>query len=147
MSICVQCGSSMHEQGRQPYVRGVCNQCRLAKNPNAYRCVECGMLADANDYHGGERMKADGTCFYCDLWRQRVRDSGPGDIVVDGIMYAYDPRHPKKGGEKFLLGHGGREFKILLADGSTVVTNNLWCGGNVPEHFRSRLPDNAKFVS
>jgi hypothetical protein len=42
-------------------------------------------------------------------------------------------------------GHGGREFRIRLASGEVVNTNNLWHGGQIPERFWNRMPDNATF--
>lgn len=32
------------------------------------------------------------------------------------------------------------------ADGTEVVTNDLWAQGVIPAHFRDRLPDNAEFL-
>ena len=43
-------------------------------------------------------------------------------------------------------GFGGKVFEVRFFDGRVVVTHNLWHQGEVPAHFRARLPDNAVFA-
>jgi hypothetical protein len=48
-----------------------------------------------------------------------------------------------------MRGFGGHEFHIRFTDGreeAEVETSNLWCQGNIPEHFSKLLPNNAEFV-
>jgi hypothetical protein len=67
----------------------------------------------------------------------------PGGLVIGGKHYRLGSEYEGSGAFK---GHGGARFVIETADGTRVVTTNLWYQGEVPEHFRDRLPDNARFV-
>lgn len=153
---CGTCGHSIFDGGRQPYrtsTDGVvtCKQCRLATEADTWVCVECGMLEADHWIEGvGDKLRARSLCHSCDLWVDRIAEiatGGRAQPVINGTFYGYDPKRPMHGGDKSHLGHGGREFRIRWADGSEVVTNNLWCGGDVPEHFRDRLPNTAEFVA
>lgn len=147
---CITCGAGPFDgQGRQPFRDDVCKQCQLKDNPEAFACVECGNLETAAGWMPGvgAKLLASKLCHSCDLWAGRV-DKIAGSTshpVVNGRCYSYDPKQPMRGGDKSFLGHGGREFVIAWADGRKVTTNNLWCGGDVPDHFRDRLPDTATF--
>ena len=146
---CATCGASIHDPGRAPfrYPGPMCRQCHLApRAAEVVTCVECGMLDDPASIADGGRLRTRSLCFSCDLWTDRIAEVGhPGTVIVGGTFYGYDPAAPVRGGNPSLLGHGGRRFTIQHADGSTVTTNNLWCGGTIPEHFRDRIPDNARF--
>ena len=149
---CSRCGASIHDHGRAPFIYldglAVCHQCRLADDPDAFTCAECGMLEQSTGWANGTRLVARSLCFSCDLWVDRVAERGsPGKVIVDGRWYGYDPTCPMRGGRPEHRGFGGRRFAILLADGTTVVTDNLWTGGEIPERFRDRLPDDARFVT
>lgn len=149
---CVTCGASIHEPGRQPFKHPgpVCRQCRLApRAAEVVTCVECGMLDDPDSYVGGERLRKRSLCLSCALWTDRATKAAtnPGTVVVDGTFYGYDPAHPIRGGNPSLLGHSGRRFTFLMLEtGRTVTTNNLWCGGTIPDRFRDRIPDNARWA-
>lgn len=92
-------------------------------------------------------------CFSCQLWHDKLeRRDDPGFVVVNGRQYAFDAEHPyveerKYGGQPSFLGFAGQRFEIQLFSGRRIVTNNLWCGGDVPLIWRSSFPDNASFVS
>lgn len=152
--LCATCGASIHDPGRAPFRYPgpthdpMCRQCHLApRAAEVVTCVECGMLDDPDGYVGGGRLRRRSLCFSCDLWTDRITEAiEPGTVIVGGTYYGYDPAAPVRGGNPSLLGHAGRRFSILLADGSMVTTNNLWCGGSIPEHFRDRIPDNARWV-
>lgn len=65
-------------------------------------------------------------------------------VVVDGVHYRLGPNKPGRGEFK---GFGGRRFEIEWLDGRpSVVTNDLWYQGRIPDKYRILLPDNAKFV-
>ena len=46
-----------------------------------------------------------------------------------------------------MKGFSGRKFKIQMNDGKVIETDNLWCGGDIPDSHRDRMPDNAKFMN
>jgi hypothetical protein len=78
-------------------------------------------------------------CFNCNFWRQYV--GNPKSIVIDG-------EHFVDGGKTTLepRGHGGRQFKIKMKDGTVIETNNLWYQGKIPPIYRKDIPDNAVFI-
>jgi len=99
------------------------------------RCQEC-----RTHMHEGEADKH-GVCFRCNFWLSFV--GRPGGLVIDGMHFTL-------GNEDSTVarrGFDGQRFIIATNDGRTIITTNLWANGSVPEHFRSRLPDNARFVA
>ena len=153
---CATCGHSIFDPGRQPYRTSrdgdiTCKQCKLAELDDTWTCVECGLLESDNWVAGvGDKLRARSLCHSCDLWVDRVDEIDSGkraQPVINGTFYGYDPERPIRRGDPSHLGHAGRTFHILWNDGREVTTNNLWCGGDVPEHFRDRLPDTATFVT
>lgn len=104
------------------------------------KCVKCGGERSLA-YNNIEELKKYEMCFSCNHWRE-IRDSlnDKKNVIIDGSSYYIDP--PKQNG-----GYGGREFKIKRFDSDeVVVTNNLWCKGDVPEVYKNQIPNNAKFV-
>ncbi|MGE4375683.1 MAG: hypothetical protein AB7D01_08300 [Methanoculleus sp.] len=81
-----------------------------ARADRLYWCRLCGAPEVAQySPKTAQRMRAEGLCFTCDLWEQRVQ----GDT-----------------GKWILVGHAGREFRIRNpATDEILSTNNLWCGG------------------
>ena len=80
-----------------------------------------------------------GYCFLCAFWENRAR-SHPR-TVIDG--YVYTPGTRTKGRFR---GMAGRRFDIEYFDGTRITTRDLWGGGEVPEAFRDRIPDTARFL-
>lgn len=104
------------------------------------RCRECGKPVE-DHFVTSEQLKADRLCFSCDFWMEKVRWAEAGDpkaVRIDGQhFYMSDPT----GG---MRGYGGREFVFEFFDGRVVSWKNVWHQGVIPEHFRDRLPDNAR---
>lgn len=66
----------------------------------------------------------------------------PNNVRVRGEHYTIcieDIGHAKRG-------FNGDRFNIKFSDGRLATTTNLWSQGTIPERFRERLPDNAKFI-
>lgn len=64
-------------------------------------------------------------------------------VVVNGVHYRLGP--DRKGAP--FKGFDGRRWEIEYLDGRpSVVTNDLWYQGRVPERYRVLLPDNARFM-
>jgi hypothetical protein len=61
-------------------------------------------------------------------------------VIIDGQHYLFHET------DSFIKGFGGRRFKIQFFDGRNIETNNLWFQGEIPDQFRSMLPDNAVFL-
>lgn len=111
-----------------------------------------------------ERLISAGVCeqhdYDLDKWRMRdqanvVRVKGKHYMI--GLEYTreLDPsltlaeiaaEAAKQPGSKQGRGFGGQVFVIRFNDGRTVVTNDLWHQGDVPELVKAMLPDNAVFV-
>ena len=89
-----------------------------------------------------DSIKEKGECFECALWRERLPLVGNPDVaIIDGTMYTIgDENDPSP-----FRGFGGDKFVINFKDGRKVTTTNLWCGGDISEHWRPQFPDNADF--
>ena len=105
------------------------------------KCPTCGK--ELGKFISDERsLIENGECFECSLWRERLPLVGNSDIVIiDGTMYTIGDEDSK---DPF-RGFGGDKFVIHFKDGREVTTTNLWCGGDISEHWRPQFPDNANF--
>lgn len=108
-------------------------------------CCVCKGIVETTYYHKAQLIKKN-MCFSCDCWGEKykafLKDNDTDIAVIDGTFYKICPNQP----DKKTSGFGGREFNIHFA-GKTVTTTNLWCGGDIPDIYRDKIPDNAKFVS
>lgn len=104
-------------------------------------CVECKKEIKFTymDFMN-EQMKSRQMCFNCNFWTDYM---GRTDTIrIDGMHYVIAPDTTSG-----MKGYGGHEFKIKRFDTEgVIVTHNLWHQGDIPAHFRDRLPDNAEFV-
>lgn len=108
-------------------------------------CRECGGVVSTKFMEPiAARLGKTNLCFHCDHWTQ-IHLNASRHVFVDGQCYAIGKEQPR-GYQGRNLGFGGAEFKIRFRDGREVVTHNLWTQGEVPDHFRERLPDTAEFV-
>jgi len=112
------------------------------------KCIKCGnVLEDDNVYDytsiGFEEIK--GHCFTCNFWSNQVKlhkEEPNKRFIINGTSYSVGPEDAGR-----MRGFGGCPFSIKLKDsGKVVETTNMWCQGEVSEHFRSELPDTADFV-
>ena len=105
-------------------------------------CTHCGYLINFA-YMNWRSLLKHKACFICDHWLSVIERDNPKRIVIDGHIYSDGGRNRQSLGT---LGFGGREFHIVMNDGTEIKTNNLWSGGEIPEKWRERLPDNARFA-
>jgi len=104
------------------------------------KCNECGSEDYSTSYLDGEHkrcMDEKDVCFYCAFWTLKLLYPNP--VVIDGSFYV--PNWGKG------PGMGGRRFDIKMPNGDEITTHNLSHCGEIPEHFRNRLPDNASFLN
>lgn len=108
-------------------------------------------ICEASDFHGnyasdiGERMKRDGICFTCAFWEMRAEAGCP--TVIDNCVYS-PGNNTNENSRADFRGCAGRRFDIeYLDDGQKITTFDLWVGGVVPERWRERIPNTAKFLS
>lgn len=83
----------------------------------------------------GKLMVDNHLCFSCALWELRAQKEN--HLVIDGVRYSLGPGNSG--------GMGGRKFTIEYFDGKVIETRDLWCQGEVPEYFKDRIPDTARF--
>ena len=108
------------------------------------KCPTCGKELGTDSFIGsdGRSIKERGECFECSFWRERLSLVGRPDVaIIDGIFYTIDDEDSK---DPF-RGFGGDKFEIRFKDGRKVTTTNLWCGGHIPEYWKSLFPNNADF--
>lgn len=109
-------------------------------------CRECGESKIECFYADMMRhLVAEQLCHTCNFWREKIAMKDDPKVARVG------GRHYVDGGAKWntppdLLGSAGRKVRIRWHDGREALTNNLWVQGEIPAHFRDRLPDNAEFV-
>lgn len=118
-------------------------------------CISCGLVDYSINYSKCEEkimMDAESMCFTCAFWEIYARshenktDNSDKVFFIDHVRYCDSGRVDKN--TRGFVGFGGREFKIkLLGSGKVIFTNNLWCQGDIPELFWSRMPDNAEFLA
>lgn len=104
-------------------------------------CTICGQ-DEKHRYRGDEwvLMERERLCFTCAFWEIRAEQGC--ETVIDGCTYTPGTRTT---GE--WRGMGGRKFDIEYFDGRTITTVDLWVGGVIPERWRGRMPDTAKFIN
>lgn len=112
----------------------------------AHECERCGVHVENRFTEDTARgLEERRRCLDCGFWEnyERRRDDS-GMVRIDGQHYVIAGElRPGDCGPGF----GGREFRIRFHDGRKVVTRNLWHQGEIPERFRTTLPDNASFVT
>ena len=106
------------------------------------KCPTCGQ--ELGKFWSDENsMKKHGECFECSLWRERLSLVGNSDVaIIDGTLYTIGDEDST---DPSCRGFGGDKFVINFKDGRKVTTTNLWCGGEISEHWRPQFPDNADF--
>jgi len=91
---------------------------------------------------GNESMIKRNMCFSCDLWTNRIEDSNKDNkMIVDHIFYSVAREDDKSSSRGF----GGAKF-TFVKNGKTIISTNVWYGGDIPHHFWTRTPDNAIIV-
>lgn len=120
---------------------------REVREPSPSPCRECGgegyEIAWVPETRN--RLLELGVCLSCLHWLEVVEERN-GHVVVDG--HAFRPKEDdpdtrvRTGG--WGLGCGGAEQHFVLSDGTLLRCCNVWNRGQVPEHFRDRLPDDAR---
>ena len=119
-----------------------------AEDPNFDKhltCQHCGKdqvlmyNADANAI-----LVKHSECFTCNHFLSLHRNTDQTRFFrIWGVHYSAHPGIFRGS----MLGFGGRVFHIKPLDGRLPFkSNDVWCQGEIPEHLRSIMPDNAEFV-
>jgi len=122
-----------------------CETIEEATKDTAGQCKECGGLVGTRYVEPvAKALRESGTCHSCHHWTEIISSNRSNRAIIDGTIYSILPDEPN--GHKGFLGFGGSRFEIEFKDGRTVVSHNLWYGGEIPHHFKHRLPDTARFI-
>lgn len=121
-------------------VKPMCPKCEtidvLVLNPKEY--TKCDIRSI---------MEETGYCFHCAFWEnlyQKNKDN-PNWVIIDGYSWILgdikkqDKRSP-------LLGCGGSIMIAKKNDGTILEDRNWWGQGNIPPHFRNKIPDNTIWI-
>lgn len=110
------------------------------------RCVECGNLVETC-YQEPEQMIERNMCFSCNLWTNRIQSANRSNVmIVEGCMYTLGSGDTDAAGFK---GFGGAEFefrRLTTLSNATIKSKNVWFGGEIPNRFKERIPDNAIII-
>jgi len=110
-------------------------------------CSICGRIYSARYIKEVRaQLLAENICHSCHFWNGYVRiKNDPAIARIRGKHYKVvketGPDYPAS-----CKGYGGSRFIIRWNDGREITTTNLWHQGEIPDHFRAELPDNAIFV-
>jgi hypothetical protein len=85
-------------------------------------------------------MQRDHVCFTCAFWSLKAERGC--DTVIDGCTYT-----PGKQTSGSFRGCAGRRFDIEYFTGKRITTYDLWVGGVIPEKWRDKMPDTARFLN
>lgn len=106
-------------------------------------CVECGGVISANYDKGLKAQLIErNMCFSCSLWFDRIEACKENRVmIVNHQMYSIIDENEKGS----FRGFGVARFHFMKY-GIDYVSTNVWFGGNIPQHFRERIPNNAIIV-
>lgn len=131
-----------------------CNQEGVHHGGDPPRCLaypSCPLCGRKDSYESfvkddsirSQLMRDKSYCFRCAHWEETAQSLVGRRTVITGHLYS--PGNRTSGS---FLGMAGRRFDIeYLADGHRITTFDLWNGGCIPDHFRDRFPDTAKFLN
>lgn len=108
-------------------------------------CSHCGAI-ESNSYCEPYKTQIveRGLCYHCNSWTNELAKDDPKRLIIDGHIYGDGGNQPNAA-RKDWLGFGGQVWTIER-DGKVWQTNNLWSGSTIPQEYRERMPDNARFV-
>jgi hypothetical protein len=111
--------------------------CKILDEP----CVVCGSPVATKYNDCAEQLIAKNMCFSCNIWDIRATSVGPEHMIYNHMWYTVRDDNPTS----CFRGHGGRKF-TFIRNGAMVVSKNVWYGGRIPKHFRSKIPNNAFLI-
>lgn len=123
---------------------------RHVSDPSETPCKSCKALGYELAFIHNTRAQliARSMCFTCDFWETIIEEL-PVYLVIEGTVYralADNPEMRRRTGGAG-MGFGGVTHHIVKFDGETIESNNLWCRGPVPDLFKDRVPDNARWAN
>jgi len=112
------------------------------------KCSCCGVIYETDSFNEKmplpQMMAKRKICFECAFWIHKIENPLQHREIINGEHYVFKPVQEEK---PYFQGYGGHEFYAIHNDGTIVTSNNVWYQGVIPERFRKRLPNTAKFIS
>lgn len=108
---------------------------------NTFICAYCNQKEDPAHWLNGADLAKRQTCLNCAYWLDLIPAS-PEAIIIAGNYYTLGPEDEPENRKGF----AGFSFTIERTDGGIVHTTNLNHCGQIPSHFKDRLPDNARLI-
>ncbi len=106
--------------------------------PFSLICKECGERELAHYFEKcRKQLIAKVMCFSCDHFDGFLHRQGDRVFAHNGHVYTIGS------GKGYMKGFGGRKFKVTWPDGTEIEGNDLWHGGDIPEHFHERFKTRA----
>jgi hypothetical protein len=107
-------------------------------------CKECGETGYSLNFIHWKKLVEAQLCFGCDYWVSLLAKPPEGGdrVVIDGCHYVAGNGYGSRD-----CGMSGRRFDIEFNDGRRVTCYDLWHQGAIPDRFKDRAPDNAKFLN
>lgn len=110
-------------------------------------CVACGYAVDDPSMYVSAVqtiMQSLVVCSRCAQWEVRARAGREKNSVrVNGVLYVIRPETPRTRTSEASSSYA---HTIKFKNGRVVYTTHLARYGDIPERYRSRLPDNATFL-
>lgn len=104
-------------------------------------CKVHGGVFSPGGHSDRERLLQVGICTECDFWVEKWQMRDDTQVArINGNHYLIGRA------VRFVKGMGGAVVRIRFNDGREVATDNLWHQGEIPESWRTALPDNAVFA-
>lgn len=110
-----------------------------------FKCSCCGAVETLqfND-NVNQKLTTKQLCYQCNYWDEKIPNGKEKNTVINGRFYFVGNKPKGSIGNGF----GGRKFVIQYFDSDEIITTyDLWNGSVVPEHFRSKIPNTARFIS
>jgi hypothetical protein len=114
-------------------------------------CRECGFYVVTHYApEASQPLIHHNICYSCNFWREKhlllTNTTLKRFFIVNGGWYSVSPDLPSN--YSGFKGFGGHQFVFQRIDsGEITISKNAWFGGHVPEHYASRIPDNAVILT
>lgn len=122
-------------------------ECLAHRVRSVEACKLCGR-PDLVRYIQRADLLRRGLCFGCALWEDRAEEvKGDPAVVITPEWKHYKIGPSRPGTSSDCKGFGGAKWVVTFTDGRVVHTDNLWLGGDIPEHLRPLFAVNATLAS
>jgi hypothetical protein len=105
------------------------------------KCIICGKEMERSSYLNADLCSS--VCYTKHYWLEKIQNKNSlRQVIVNNVMYYIGDENSNS----TFRGFDGALWLIKFNDGRKIRTTNLWHNGEIPEDYRSELPNNASFV-